>query len=162
MRARSGADYVERHMLCSWATSLRARSTRSVSLIGRRSYAARCARPDGLSVLLAGNVETDCADRSLRRDDRVEAMPEHGMQPILDRFDLGSFADCRDSGCRLENIRIDGDHLIRDPDLPRSRHQRARLLTPHGCTRPAAITTVVTSIYPAERVPTASLLRINK
>lgn len=128
---------------------------RSVSLIVRRSHAARCARPDGMSDLLAQKVETDCADRAPRRDNHDSygacAGTWHGADLGCGRCDLGRFADYRGSRSRLETIRVDETtsyeiltYLDRGSSLRDCERQ--------GSTRPAAISKVMNAICrPTER-----------
>lgn len=138
---------------------------RSVSLIARRSHAARCTRPDGISALLAGKVETDCADRPPRRDNHDScggcAGTWHEADLGCGRCDLDRFADCRGSRCRLETIRVDETtsyEILTYVDRGTSVRDCAR----QGCTRPAAISNGHELDLPAARAPPAPLLRIDK
>ncbi len=137
----------------------------SVSLIARRSHAARCARPDGISALLAGKVETDCADRSPRRDKHDScggcAGTWHGADLGCGRCDLDRFADCRGSRGRLETIRIDEPtsyEILTYVDRGTSVRDSER----QGSTRPAAIRNGHERDSPDDRAPPVPLLRIDK
>ncbi len=60
---------------------------------------------------------------------RVEAVPEHGMATIWDADVLiwaaSQIVEARDAG--LKSVAPDGCNALRDPDVCRPRHQRARL-----------------------------------
>lgn len=138
---------------------------RSVSLIARRSHAARCVRPDGISALLAGKVETDCANRPPRRDNHDSyggcAGTWRGADLGCGRCDLDRFADCRGSRYRLEAIRIDEPtsyEILTYVDRGTSVRDCER----QGSTRPAAISNGRVRDPPADRAPPAPLLRINR
>ena len=91
---------------------------------------------------------------------RVEAVPEHGMATIWDADVLiwaaSQIVEARDAGS--EDIAPDGGDALRNPDLCRPRHQRARLRPAQSRARSAAIDDRHDVDPPAGRAPAASLL----
>jgi plasmid replication initiation protein len=79
---------------------------------------------------------------------RVEALPEHGMATIWDADVLiwaaSQIVEARDGGLRTPPP--DGGNALRNPDLRRPRHQRARLRPSQSRARSAAIDHIMTSI----------------
>ena len=78
----------------------------------------------------AGKIAHSCRSR---------ARTWHGDHLGCGCPDLGGLADRRGPRRRFEDIAADGRDAIRNPDLRRPRHQRARLRPPQGRARPAAI-----------------------
>lgn len=138
---------------------------RTVLLIAQRSHAGRCAKPDGISVLPTGKVETDYADRPQRRGNHDSsgscAGTSHGADLGCARCDLDRFADCRGSRCRLETIRVDETTSCEIPTYV-DRGTSVRDCERQGCARPAAISIGPERDSPADRAPSAPVLRINK
>ncbi|KRH78451.1 hypothetical protein FERRO_14380 [Ferrovum sp. JA12] len=120
-----------------------ARAARTVPCFLGRTAGARCARPDGVPVLFAGQEQAHGADR-LSHQQRDGAGRRHRRAWPGDDLgcrhpDLGRQPDRRGTRCGHPLVAADGGHTLRNPALHRSRHVAARLPAPQSCAGSLAV-----------------------